>query len=135
MVVADSRANAVRYYLAIKRYITDHQADCVGTDVMIAFSGEVTLEDYPSEKPFTEASMNTDENGKYITTDIAVKFVPYDPHRLPPLYDYIRSWRVLDNIVSPCRILSRIEIFIEATRRTLRICSILLFLNAPTECS
>lgn len=69
MVVADSRANAVRYYLAIKRYITDHQADCVGTDVMIAFSGEVTLEDYPSEKPFTEASMNTDENGKYITTD------------------------------------------------------------------
>lgn len=36
---------------------------------MIAFSGEVTLEDYPSEKPFTEASMNLDENGKCITTD------------------------------------------------------------------
>lgn len=36
---------------------------------MIAFSGEVTLEDYPSEKPFTEATMNVDENGKYITTD------------------------------------------------------------------
>ena len=36
---------------------------------MIAFSGEVTLEDYPSEKPFTEATMNLDENGKYITTD------------------------------------------------------------------
>ena len=31
---------------------------------MVAFSGEVTLEDYPSEKPFTEASMNLDENGK-----------------------------------------------------------------------
>ena len=69
MVVADSRANAVRYYLAIKKYIADHAEQCVGTDVMIAFSGEVTLEDYPSEKPFTEATMNLDENGKYITTD------------------------------------------------------------------
>lgn len=69
VVVADSRANAVRYYLAIKKYITDHAQQCAGTDVMIAFSGEVTLEDYPSEKPFTEATMNVDENGKYITTD------------------------------------------------------------------
>lgn len=69
MVVADSRANAVRYYFAIKKYLSDHAAECVGTDVMIAFSGEVTLEDYPSEKPFTEASMNLDESGKYITTD------------------------------------------------------------------
>ena len=69
MVVADSRANAVRYYLAIKKYIADHAEQCAGTDVMIAFSGEVTLEDYPSEKPFTEATMNLDENGKYITTD------------------------------------------------------------------
>lgn len=69
MVVADSRANAVRYYLAIKKYLADHAAQCVGSDVMIAFSGEVTLEDYPSEKPFTEATMNLDEKGKYITTD------------------------------------------------------------------
>lgn len=69
MVVADSRANAVRYYLAIKNYIKEHEAECAGSDVMIAFSGEVTLEDYPSEKPFTEATMNVDENGKYITTD------------------------------------------------------------------
>jgi len=69
MVVADSRANAVRYYLAIKKYLSDHAERCAGTDVMIAFSGEVTLEDYPSEKPFTEANMNLDENGKYITTD------------------------------------------------------------------
>src|SRR5699024_10769336 len=30
---------------------------------------EVTLDDYPSEKPFTEATMNVDENGQYITTD------------------------------------------------------------------
>ena len=69
MVVADSRANAVRYYLAIKKYLADHAEQCVGCDVMIAFSGEVTLDDYPSEKPFTEATMNLDENGKYITTD------------------------------------------------------------------
>ena len=69
MVVADSRANAVRYYFAIKKYIQDHPQECAGTDVMIAFSGEISLDDYPSEKPFTEASMNLDENGKYITTD------------------------------------------------------------------
>lgn len=69
MVVADSRANAVRYYLAIRNYIREHEAECAGSDVMIAFSGEVTLEDYPSEKPFTEATMNVDENEKYITTD------------------------------------------------------------------
>lgn len=69
MVVADSRANAVRYYFAIKNYMKEHHEECAGSDVMIAFSGEVTLEDYPSEKPFTEATMNVDENGKYITTD------------------------------------------------------------------
>lgn len=69
MVVADSRANAVRYYLAIKKYLADHAAECAGSDVMIAFSGEITLEDYLSEKPFTEATMNLDESGKYITTD------------------------------------------------------------------
>ena len=69
MVVADSRANAVRYYLAIKKYLADHADQCVGCDVMVAFSGEVTLDDYPSEKPFTESTMNLDENGKYITTD------------------------------------------------------------------
>lgn len=69
MVVADSRANAVRYYLAIKKYIEEHSAECAGCGVMIAFSGEVKLDDYPSDKPFTEASMNLDENGKYITTD------------------------------------------------------------------
>lgn len=69
MVVADSRANAVRYYFAIKKYLADHPTECAGSDVMIAFSGEISLEDYPSEKPFTEATMNLDENGRYITTD------------------------------------------------------------------
>ena len=69
MVVADSRANAVRYYFAIKQYLKDHPDESKGSDVMIAFSGEITLEDMPSEKPYTEATMNLDENGKYITTD------------------------------------------------------------------
>ena len=69
MVVADSRANAVRYYLAIKKYLADHADQCVGCDVMVAFSGEVTLADHPREKPFTEATINLDGNGKYITTD------------------------------------------------------------------
>lgn len=69
MVVADSRANAVRYYFAIKQYLKDHPIECAGSNVMIAFSGEVSLDDIPSEKPFTEASMNLDDKGKYITTD------------------------------------------------------------------
>lgn len=69
MVVADSRANAVRYYFAIKQYLKDHPDESKGSDVMIAFSGEISLEDMPSEKPYTEATMNLDENGKYITTD------------------------------------------------------------------
>ncbi|MBQ0145586.1 MAG: type I restriction endonuclease subunit R, partial [Lachnospiraceae bacterium] len=69
MVVADSRANAVRYYLAIKQYIKDHPDETVGTDVMIAFSGEVKLDEFQSEKPFTEATMNKDSKGKYITSD------------------------------------------------------------------
>ncbi len=69
MIVADSRANAVRYYFAIKKYLAEHPQESAGSDVMIAFSGEITLEDYPSEKPYTESTMNLDENGSYITTD------------------------------------------------------------------
>ena len=69
MVVADSRANAVRYYLAIKQYLAEHPNESAGCDVMVAFSGEITLDEVPQEKPFTEATMNVDENGNYITTD------------------------------------------------------------------
>jgi len=69
MVVADSRANAVRYYLAIKQYIKDHPEETKGVGVLIAFSGEINLEEYPQEKPFREVEMNIDEEGKYITTD------------------------------------------------------------------
>ena len=69
MVVADSRKNAVRYYFAIKKYLENHPEQSSGSNVMIAFSGEVSLDDIPSEKPFTEATMNVDDNGRYITTD------------------------------------------------------------------
>lgn len=69
MVVADSRANAVRYYLAIKEYMKAHPEESAGCDVMVAFSGEITLDEVPQEKLFTEAAMNVDENGNYITTD------------------------------------------------------------------
>ena len=69
MIVADSRANAVRYYLAVRQYMKDHPQESAGCDVMIAFSGEINLEEMPGHKPFTEATMNLDENGKYITTD------------------------------------------------------------------
>ncbi len=68
MVVADSRANAVRYYLAIKNYIKNHPEECAGTNVMIAFSGEVTLSETP-DVTYSEATMNLNEKGKYITTD------------------------------------------------------------------
>lgn len=65
MVVADSRANAVRYYLAIRDYLKNHPKEAKGSNVMVAFSGEVELDGIK----YTEASMNLDENGKYITTD------------------------------------------------------------------
>ncbi len=69
MIVADSRANAVRYYFAIKDYLKNHPEESTGCDVMVAFSGEVKLDERPMEKPFTEATMNLDEKGRYITSD------------------------------------------------------------------
>ncbi len=65
MIVADSRANAVRYYNAIKEYIKEHPDECKGSNVMVAFSGTVSLDGVD----YTEASMNKDEEGRYITTD------------------------------------------------------------------
>ena len=79
MVVADSRANAVRYYLAIKSYIENHPKACAGTNVMIAFSGEVTLPEYAQDEPFRECSMNVDEKGHYITTDKAFRKAFHSP--------------------------------------------------------
>ena len=39
MVIADSRANAVRYFFAIKKYMKEHPNESKGCGVMVAFSG------------------------------------------------------------------------------------------------
>ena len=65
MIIADSRKNAVRYYLAIKEYIRNHPQKAVGCDVMIAFSGVVELDGIK----YRESEMNVDADGNFITTD------------------------------------------------------------------
>ena len=65
MVVADSRANAVRYYFAIKEYMKKHPTESAGCGVMVAFSGTVKIDD----AEYTEAGLNVDENGQAITSD------------------------------------------------------------------
>ncbi|MDD3130009.1 MAG: DEAD/DEAH box helicase family protein, partial [Candidatus Izemoplasmatales bacterium] len=65
MVVADSRANAVRYYQAIKEYIKDNPTETQNIGVLVAFSGEVKLDG----KTYREAEMNIDNNGHYINSD------------------------------------------------------------------
>lgn len=51
------RRSLIDMDVAVKEYIDEAEID------------EVTLDDMPSEKPYTEASLNLDEKGKYITTD------------------------------------------------------------------
>ena len=65
MVVADSRANAVRYYFAIKDYIAKHPQESQGCGVLVAFSGAVKVDDVE----YTEAGLNIDENGQPIASD------------------------------------------------------------------
>lgn len=65
MVVADSRANAIRYYFAIKDYIKKHAKESQGCDVLVAFSGTVRIDDLE----YTESGLNVDENGQPITSD------------------------------------------------------------------
>ncbi len=65
MIVADSRANAVRYYFAIKDYIKNNEEKAKGSDVMVAFSGVVNLDG----TEYTESMLNLDEDGKTITSD------------------------------------------------------------------
>lgn len=67
MIVADSRANAVRYYFAIKKYLAEHPEKAKGCGVMVAFSGTVHLDNDPTE--YTEAGLNFDENGQSLNTD------------------------------------------------------------------
>lgn len=42
MVIADSRANAVRYFFAIKKYMKEHPNESKGCGVMVAFSGKTS---------------------------------------------------------------------------------------------
>ena len=65
MVVADSRANAVRYYFAIKEYMKKHPAESNGCGLMVAFSGTVKLDGVE----YTEAGLNVDESGRSISSD------------------------------------------------------------------
>lgn len=65
MIIADSRANAVRYYFAIKEYMRQHPNESQGCNVLVAFSGTVTLDG----QEHTEASLNIDENGQALSTD------------------------------------------------------------------
>lgn len=65
MIVADSRANAVRYYFAIKDYIKNNEEKAKGSDVMVAFSGVVNLDG----TEYTESMLNLDEDGKTIISD------------------------------------------------------------------
>lgn len=67
MIVADSRHNAVRYYFAIKKYIKDHPQECLGTNVLVAFSGTVKFDNDPIE--YREITMNVDLEGKPINSD------------------------------------------------------------------
>lgn len=52
MVVCSSRPHALRFYQAIRRYVTDHGYDL---GALVAFSGEVTLN---GDDPVTEAQAN-----------------------------------------------------------------------------
>lgn len=65
MIVADSRANAVRYYFAVKQYLKDHPNEGRGCNALVAFSGTVNVDG----KEYTEAGLNFDGNGNPITTD------------------------------------------------------------------
>ena len=65
MIVADSRANAVRYYKTIKEYIETHPKECLGCGVLVAFSGPVKVD----EQEYTEALLNLDEEGRSINSD------------------------------------------------------------------
>lgn len=65
MIVADSRPNAVRYYLAIKDYLKEHQKESVGCNVLVAFSGTVKLDGVE----YKESTLNLDKDGRHIASD------------------------------------------------------------------
>jgi type I restriction enzyme R subunit len=68
MIVTDSRKSAVRYKLAIEKYLSDHHISDVAA--LVAFSGEV-LDPESGPEPFTEASMNARLKGRTIPEGLA----------------------------------------------------------------
>jgi type I restriction enzyme, R subunit len=68
MIVTDSRKSAVRYKLAIEKYLSKHHISDIAA--LVAFSGEVIDPDSGPE-PFTEASMNPRLKGRTIPEGLA----------------------------------------------------------------
>ena len=65
MVVTSSRLAAVRYYHEIKRYIETNGYHDV--EILAAFSGSIKDPDDPSEKEWTESSINVDRKGNAVS--------------------------------------------------------------------
>ena len=65
MIVADSRANAVRYFFAVKEYLKKHPEEGKGCGVMVAFSGTVDIDGVK----YAEADLNKDAEGNPILSD------------------------------------------------------------------
>lgn len=90
MVVCSSREHAVRFYLALRKHITDHGYDL---GVLAAFSGEVTVN---GDAPVTEGGLNgfpdTQTAEKFDTDDFQIMVVAekfqtgFDQPRLYAMY-------------------------------------------------
>jgi len=89
MVVCNSREHAVRWYLALEKYVAEHGH---GVGVLVAFSGEVTIDN----RKFTEAGCNgfpDTETAQRLDTDdfqvlvVAEKFqTGFDQPKLYAMY-------------------------------------------------
>ncbi len=92
MVVTSSRKEAVRYKLAMEKYIAENR---YGMGVLVAFSGEVLDEDF-SPDPFTESNMNPGlktsipeglDGGDYSVLVVADKYqTGFDQPKLVAMY-------------------------------------------------
>ena len=65
MVVTSSRLAAVRYYHEIKRYLESHGYKDI--EILAAFSGSIKDPEDPSEKEWTESSINVDSKGNSVS--------------------------------------------------------------------
>ncbi|MBR1698141.1 MAG: type I restriction endonuclease subunit R [Anaerovibrio sp.] len=65
MVVTSSRLAAVRYFHELKRYLNTKHYDDV--EILAAFSGSIKDPDDPSDKEYTESSLNVDYEGNHVS--------------------------------------------------------------------